>query len=98
MSYQRSTWLSAVLMVGLRIPAAAQPPAASPLPAQPSTAEPAGARAVSVDNDFIHKQFGEEFTLLPISTPYVRDVDGDGVDDFIVLPKSKKPMLDAAEH
>ncbi|HZE28020.1 MAG TPA: hypothetical protein VE083_11560 [Terriglobales bacterium] len=98
MSHQRFTWLSAVLVVGLRIPAAAQQPAASPIPSQPSTAQPAAARPVSVDNDFIHKQFGEEFTLVPISTPYVRDVDGDGVDDFIVLAKSKKPMLDAAEH
>jgi hypothetical protein len=51
-----------------------------------------------VDSDFIHKQFGEEFALLPNSTPFVRDIDGDGVDDFVIIARSKKPMLDAAEH
>lgn len=53
---------------------------------------------VSVDDEFIHKQFGEEFSLIPISVPYVRDIDGDGIDDFVIAAKSKKPMLDAAEH
>lgn len=62
----------------------------------PST--PAANPAVTVDENFVHKQFGEEFSLLPISTPYVRDVDGDGIDDLVIVAKSKKPMLDAAEH
>ena len=53
---------------------------------------------VGVDKDFIHKQFGEEFHLVPMSTPYVRDVDGDGVDDLVIVAESKKPMIDAAEH
>jgi hypothetical protein len=56
------------------------------------------APAMSVDESFIHKQFGEEFSLTPVSTPYVRDVDGDGVDDLVIVARSKKPMLDAAEH
>jgi hypothetical protein len=76
--------------------AAAQQTASSPPPAQPSAA--AGASLVTVDEAFIHRQFGEEFSLLPISTPYVRDVDGDGVEDLVILARSKKPMLDAAEH
>lgn len=58
----------------------------------------ASAPAQSVDENFIHKQFGEEFSLTPVSTPYVRDVDGDGVDDLVIVARSKKPMLDAAEH
>jgi hypothetical protein len=53
---------------------------------------PAVAPAVSVDENFIHQAFGEEFSLVSISTPFVRDLDGDGV------AKTKKPMLDAAEH
>ena len=71
-------------------------PAASPAtsPASPSSSnEPA-----TVDEAFIHKQFGEEFSLTPVSTPFVRDIDGDGIDDFVIVARSKKPMLDAAEH
>jgi hypothetical protein len=59
---------------------------------------PAVAPAVSVDENFIHQAFGEEFSLVSISTPFVRDLDGDGVDDFVIVAKSRKPMLDAAEH
>ena len=58
----------------------------------------AGTFTPNVDENFIHKQFGEEFTLTPLSTAYVRDVDGDGVDDMVIVARSKKPMLDAAEH
>lgn len=66
-------------------------------PATPS--QPAVATApVSVDQAFIQKQFGEEFTLVDISTPYVRDIDGDGVDDLVIVAHSKKTLLDAAEH
>lgn len=75
--------------------AAAQQPAGTPTPTSQSSAATA---AVRVDNDFIHQQFGEEFTLVPISTPFVRDIDGDGVDDLVIVAQSKKPMLDAAEH
>jgi hypothetical protein len=52
----------------------------------------------TVDQAFIHKQFGEEFSLVEISQPYVRDIDGDGVDDLVIVARSKKPMIDAAEH
>jgi hypothetical protein len=72
--------------------------AASSNPIPKPAVKAAGAFAVSVDDEFIHKQFGEEFSLIPISVPYVRDVDGDGIDDFVIVAKSKKPMLDAAEH
>lgn len=56
------------------------------------------APARSVDEAFLRKQFGEEFALTPVSTPYMRDVDGDGVEDLVIVARSKKPMLDAAEH
>jgi hypothetical protein len=66
----------------------------SAAPAAPSSSN----EPINVDEAFIHKQFGEEFSLTPVSTPFVRDLDGDGVDDFVVVARSKKPMLDAAEH
>ena len=36
--------------------------------------------------------------MAEISQPYIRDIDGDGVDDMVIVARSKKPMLDAAEH
>jgi len=98
MSYLRCIYVSVVLAGCFLGTAAAQQPAASPVPVPQSVPQAADAPAVSVDNDFIHKQFGEEFALLANSTPFVRDVDGDGVDDFVIIARSKKPMLDAAEH
>jgi len=98
MSYPRFIYLAALLVTSLLVSAVAQQPSVLPIPAEHATAQPSGGPAVNVDNDFIHKQFGEEFTLLSISTPYVRDVDGDGVDDFVIIALSKKPLLDQAEH
>lgn len=98
MSYLRFAYFSLVFAGCVLATAAAQQPAVSPVPVPKAIPQAADAPAVSVDNDFIHKQFGEEFALLPNSTPFVRDIDGDGVDDFVIIARSKKPMLDAAEH
>src|SRR5580704_2686988 len=88
--------LASVVLVALCLTGAAAAlhnPSSAP-PASPT----AGNELVNVDEAFIHKQFGEEFSLTPVSTPFVRDIDGDGVDDFVIVARSKKPMLDAAEH
>jgi hypothetical protein len=81
----------------------ATPAAAAPAPASgaPSSAErqtSANTQLAAVDEAFLHKQFGEEFSLVSSSTPYVRDIDGDGIDDLVILARSRKPLLDAAEH
>src|SRR6202008_1728354 len=67
-------------------------------PVTPPASSSASKEPVNVDEAFIHKQFGEEFSLTSVSTPFVRDLDGDGIDDFVIVARSKKPMLDAAEH
>jgi hypothetical protein len=94
MSYLRGVLVAGALAAFLFASAAAQ----QNLPAVSAPPQSATAPAVSVDQAFVRKQFGEEFSLLPMSTPFIRDVDGDGVDDFVMVAKSKKPMLDAAEH
>jgi hypothetical protein len=76
--------------------AIAQQPTTAPPAMQPSATN--NAQSVVVDDNFIHKQFGDEFSLIPASTPFVRDIDGDGVEDMVIVARSKKPMLDAAEH
>jgi hypothetical protein len=96
MSYLRIAAVSMALSGCLLASAAAQQPITTPAPVPQSA--PTTAPAMSVDENFIHKQFGEEFSLTPVSIPYVRDVDGDSVDDLVIVARSKKPMLDAAEH
>jgi hypothetical protein len=96
MSYLRIAAVSMALSGCLLASAAAQQPITTPAPVPQSA--PTTAPAMGVDENFIHKQFGEEFSLTPVSIPYVRDVDGDSVDDLVIVARSKKPMLDAAEH
>jgi hypothetical protein len=85
--------LFVVVLAVLSVPLHAQN---TPAPAEPG--KNAAENPLTVNAAFIHQQFGEEFTLIPSSTPYVRDIDGDGIDDLVIVARSKKPMLDAAEH
>jgi hypothetical protein len=94
MSSRHLPVLAVVLAGGFLLPAAAQ----QPTPASVQQPAVVSAPARSVDEAFLRKQFGEEFALTPVSTPYMRDVDGDGVEDLVIVARSKKPMLDAAEH
>jgi len=99
MWYIGRVWLFVVVLASFAVSRAAQQPAVSPPPMQqPAAQDPRPESAPTVDDDFIHKQFGEEFALVPMSAPFVRDLDGDGVDDLVIVARSKKPMIDAAEH
>jgi hypothetical protein len=95
MSFLRFPALLGVVAGFLATAIAQQPATAPPVVQSPATSN---AQAVDVDENFIHKQFGEEFSLTSVSTPYVRDIDGDGVEDMVIVARSRKPMLDAAEH
>ena len=95
MSFQKFAFRSSLLAAVLVLPLAAQQTTSAL--AQPQST-PAAEQPSNVDEAFIHKQFGEQFSLVPNSAPYARDIDGDGIDDLVILARSKKPMLDAAEH
>jgi hypothetical protein len=94
-SFQKFTCFAVVALsftvVALHAQNSTSPPTPAPAPA-------ATAPAPTVDLAFLHKQFGEEFSLAEISQPYIRDIDGDGVDDLVIVARSKKPMIEAAEH
>lgn len=51
-----------------------------------------------MDNDFLQKQFGSEFTLVTSMGPLIGDFDSDGVPDLAVIAHTKNPLIDEAEH
>jgi hypothetical protein len=87
---------SRVLLVLLAISAASfafahdkkQPP---PPPA------PAKSPVPAVTDEYVHKEFGDNCSLLSGPPQFVGDLDGDGVDDLIVVARCKNPLADQAE-
>lgn len=64
----------------------------------PILANSQGTSAPKIDNDFVHKQFGKEFTIIPEIGAMFGDLDGDGVEDAVIAARCKNPLLDQAEH
>jgi|SRR5215470_10847346 len=54
--------------------------------------------SVTVSNDFVHKQFGKDFTLVTEVGAMTGDLDGDGVEDLVIAARCKNPLLDQAQH
>ena len=52
----------------------------------------------AVTDEYVHKQFGDNCSLLAGPQQFVADMDGDGVDDLVVAAKCKNPMADKAEY
>jgi hypothetical protein len=81
--------LFAVLIVAALAQSKKQPP---PPPAHAKAPSPA------VTNDFIHKQFGDNCSLVSGPPQFVADLDDDGVEDLVVAAKCKNPMADKDEY
>src|SRR5438270_3946674 len=67
--------------------------AAAQQPATAKSAPPAG-----IDNDFIQKQFGDTCTLVPAPPPLKADLDGDGIEDIVIVARCRNPLPDQAEY
>lgn len=92
MTYRKMVLLAAIMLSAMLAAAAdkRQPP--PPPPARAHYPTPA------VTNEFIHKQFGDNCSLLDGPPQWVGDLDGDGVDDLVVAARCKNPMADRDEY
>ena len=55
-----------------------------------------GPAARKIDNEFLHQQFGPEFTLVQEIGAVFGDLNGDGVEDVVIAARCKNPLLDQA--
>jgi len=46
----------------------------------------------------VHKEFGDNCSVLAGPPQFVGDLDGDGVDDLVIAARCKNPMADQAEY
>ncbi len=88
----RNVVLLPVFALMLMVAASAQKKLPPPPPAHATHPSPA------VTDDFIHKQFGDNCSLLPGPPQFVGDLDDDGIDDLVVAAKCKNPMADKDEY
>jgi hypothetical protein len=80
------------IMIAVTLTVAADKKQPPPPPARAQSPSPA------VTDDFIHKQFGDNCSLLAGPPQFVGDLDGDGIDDLVVAAKCKNPMADKDEY
>ncbi|MGA8221467.1 MAG: hypothetical protein WB780_07400 [Candidatus Acidiferrales bacterium] len=91
MSSSRLLLLTAFALL-LTIGASAEKKQPPPPPAHAKAPTPA------VTDEFIHKQFGDNCSLLPGPPQFVADLDDDGIDDLVVAARCKNPMADKDEY
>jgi hypothetical protein len=50
-----------------------------------------------VDNDFVHQQFGDSCSLVPQFPPMTGDMNGDGVEDIVIVARCKNALIEQDE-
>ncbi len=90
----RSLVFAAMLLVAAGFSTSAAQPRKQPPPPPAHATAPVPA----VDDAFIHKQFGDNCSVLQGPPQFVADLDGDGVDDLVIAARCKNPMADQDEY
>jgi hypothetical protein len=96
MSFSRVVSLR-VLLVLLAIAATSATLSAEkkPLPPPPAHAK---TPVPAVTAEYVHKEFGDNCSLLAGPPQFAGDLDGDGVDDLVIAARCKNPMADQDEY
>jgi hypothetical protein len=53
---------------------------------------------VHITNEFVQSAFGATCSVDGAPPPLTADLDGDGVEDIVIVARCKNPMIDEAEH
>jgi hypothetical protein len=52
----------------------------------------------AVDNDFVQKEFGSTCVMMPGPPVLTGDLDGDGIEDAVIVAKCKNALVDQGEN
>jgi hypothetical protein len=96
MSFSRVVSLRVLLVVLAMVAASARAAAKKQPPAPPPARATSPAPAVT--DEYVHKEFGDNCSVLAGPPQFVGDLDGDGVDDLVIAARCKNPMADQAEY
>lgn len=97
MPFLRNLSLLAALGFVTTMNVQAQQPASPPSPSSPPAAKASASGGPAVDDAFVQKNFGSSCTLMPGPAPLVADLDGDGIDDVVIVARCKNPLVDQTD-
>src|SRR5512141_243571 len=58
---------------------------------------PKASASPKVNDEFVHRQFGNSCALDPKFTPMTADLNGDGIEDLVIVGRCKNALIDQDE-